>query len=111
MDNFTHFAIEMAIALTAGVGLFLAFQHHLKITLTDICGHEDRAKFWVRLTQLMMILAPVILVTIFSAAAQGESSLLEVVRRAMLLSLSGEFVALIIIAQTVWSMIPSKEEI
>jgi len=110
MDNFTHFAIEMAIALTAGVGLILAFQQHLKTTLTDICGREDRAQFWVRLIQMMMILAPIILVTVFSTAAQGDSSLLEVVRRAMLLSLSGEFIALIIIGRTVWSMIPSTEE-
>lgn len=60
MDNTMIFITGMLGITFTSLLAILYMKRPLKKILTDICGTEDRATFWVTFTNIMVILPPVL---------------------------------------------------
>jgi uncharacterized membrane protein YhaH (DUF805 family) len=74
--------------------------------LTDICGTVDRARFWTLYASVLLVVAPVLVVSapglLDSAAAAGLGAVLQ---RTVFYSLLGIVAALMVMGYAVWKPI------
>jgi len=72
--------------------------------MTSVCGQADAADFWFRCVLILAITGSVVLVIGFVPTHAGASWLL-VIRSALILTSIGIFVAVAIVAKTIWSTV------
>jgi hypothetical protein len=60
MNTVTLFLIQLIVTLTACLALAAYLHPTLKRVLADLCGTEERAQFWTRFSNLLLVLLPVI---------------------------------------------------
>lgn len=65
MNEIHLFVIEMLIGLGISTFVIFSLKQPLKDVLTDICGTEVRAKFWVMYTNIMLMITPLLSSIIF----------------------------------------------
>ena len=56
MSHHTLYFISVAISILLGVGVSLFLRKSLFTLLVDICGTQDRARFWLHITILCYVL-------------------------------------------------------
>lgn len=106
------FALQLCIPLALGIGATVYLRGVTHDLLRDICGTEDRAEFWVRITALLMTTAPSILVLLFGYPANTVSAspdaIYTILRQTLWLSLGGILAAVTMLARTIWQQIPQR---
>ena len=74
------FIVALAIALAFSAAIVFSLSGALRRLLVDLCGTEDRAKFWTLFTNMMVFLVPVTAILLsFNNEHGGEALMLQVV--------------------------------
>lgn len=108
MDALLLFALEIALCLGISIMLITLLRPLLKDVLTDTCGTEKRAGFWVMFTQLMLIISPLLVVVYFAPTAPiSQLNVANELQRALFRTLLGDFIALSVIGKVIWKSITS----
>lgn len=85
--------------------LVLSYLHKvLRSLLTSVCGSSDAADFWFRCIQILAVSGSVILVIGLVPSHSGVNWL-QVIRSTLIWTSIGIFVAVAIVANSVWSNI------
>jgi hypothetical protein len=105
MNAIVVFAAEVATSLAVSTVILLRLQALLREIGLESCkrGTRGATEFWVAYTQLMMLIAPVLLVSLFSHAGMGDSE--QQVKNSLALVLSGQFAGLVLVGRAVWKTI------
>lgn len=75
----------------------------LRSLLVDICGTEQRARFWTLYASVLVILAPLLVVSLPGLLdAAANVGLAAVLQRAVFYSLAGIIAALLVMGYAVW---------
>lgn len=72
MNEVTIFLIGIAISLLLSFLVVFYLNNNLKNILIDICGTEERAKFWNSISTLCLILVPFMFSMIYKPERGGE---------------------------------------
>ncbi len=60
MNPFIAFLIEVGLTLAVSLIAVVYFRRFLYRILVDLCGTEDRAKFWTTFTNILLVALPFI---------------------------------------------------
>ena len=105
MDAMHIFFAEIAVCLTISGLILLRLQRLLWRIGRESCEQGGGAtEFWVAYTQLMMLIAPLLMVAWFSRAGLN-SSLVEQLKGSLGVVLAGEFIGLVLVGRAVWKAI------
>lgn len=109
MTTTTTMAVSIFLAeVTVCVGVSLAILARLQRMLHKVGSACERGggstEFWVAYTQLMMIVAPVLLVAFFSRAGQCYS-VVDQLKSSLSLVLWGQFLGLVLVGRAAWNML------
>ncbi len=95
MNTLTLFTLEIAISLSISLAVILLLRPLLIDVLTETCRTEKRAAFWTMFTQLMLYLAPLLIVVYFApTAVTSDNSLVLALKETLFCTLLGIFIAL-----------------
>ena len=106
MNALAIFSIEVVVSLLVSA-IVLARLHALLHRIgNEVCERANRGatEFWVAYTQLMMVIAPVLLVAYFSKAGTYYE-LVDQVKSSLALVLVGQFGGLVLVGRAVWNSI------
>lgn len=95
MYAIVSFVIQIALTLTSAVLLSKYLQPFLRNILIDLCGTEDRARFWTAFSNILLIGLPVIFALNYRPGARTTEELFFDVAAKLSGNLGGFFVALI----------------
>jgi len=104
MNELIVFAVQLGISLSMSLIVLYLIKPYLKDVLSDTCGTEHSAMFWVSFTQLMMIIAPLVIVMFFSVVDRNLLMMSQpayILKLTLLQTLTGEFVGLIFVGRTI----------
>jgi hypothetical protein len=82
MNDVSVFLVGLAITVAVVLAALLYLRNPLEAVLTDLCGSENRARFWTTFSNLTLFLVPVAL----ALDHQPDS----VVKRAAIFEISGQ---------------------
>ena len=105
MDAIHVFFAEIVVSLAVSALILLRLQRLLRRIGAEACEQGGGAtEFWLAYTQLMMIIAPVLMVAWFSHAGQNAAPV-EQVKHSLGVVLSGQFLGLALVGRAVWKSI------
>lgn len=109
MNTLSLFTLEVLLCFGISTAVIVLLKPLLRDVLIDTCGTAKRAEFWVMFTQLMLIIAP-LLIVIFFAPTEASITLnvAEALKDTLFRSLLGVFVALAMIGQVMWKSIQTS---
>ncbi len=108
MDTLLLFLLEVTLCLGISFVMIWLLRPLLTAILTETCGTETRAGFWVMFTQLMLVIAPLLIVVYFVPTETiSQPNIANELRQALFRTLLGDFVALSAIGQVIWSSVRS----
>ena len=94
---------QLGVAAGVSLAVILYLRVILRSMLLEVCDRQpQRAEFWVRMLDVMMLVAPLIL-TLLLGLDDGSAFLM--LRRTLLLVLIGQFISLTVVARTIWSFV------
>lgn len=106
MNQEALFLSQVLLAVAVSVGVIRYLRGILRAMLLEICDRQpQRAEFWVRMLDMMMLIAPVILVAMFW---NEDTTISNMLRRTLLLALSGQFISLAVVARTLWNLLQQQ---
>ncbi len=114
MNELSFFGIQITIALSMSALVLALIKPYLKDVLKDTCGTEHSAEFWVRFTQLMMIITPLVIVIFFAGLNSSTEILTQpitILKQTLLQILVGELIALAIVGRVIYSAINTTLEL
>ena len=111
MNEIHLFLIEMLIGLGVSALVIFSLRQPLKDVLTDICGTEVRAKFWVMYTNLMLMITPLLSSIIFGKSHRIAEATFSFYKTAVGSVLFGVFLSLVIIGWQITKTLPQKKMI
>lgn len=97
---------ELFVGLGISTIVLMVLNPVLYSVLTELCGGEKDigARFWCMFTRLMLYTGPLIMVLMFSSGIPaGEDQISDVARTTLLNATIGQFVALVIIGNVIYS--------
>ena len=100
MQALSIFLSEILISVVISLATIVLIKPVLRNVLIETCGTDKRAEFWMMFTMLMMLISPLLIVILFSNLEGYEYvpvGAVFVVRDALLHSLQGVFVGLVIV--------------
>jgi hypothetical protein len=108
MDAVTIFCAEILACMTISALILLRLQRLLRKLGSEVCEQGGGAtEFWLAYTQLMMVIAPVLMVAWLSRAGMN-AVLVEQLKSSLAVVLSGQFLGLALVGRAVWkSIVPS----
>jgi len=110
MVQLSTFIIEVCLSLTVSILTLLLLKSALQAVLLDLCQGEQRAEFWGRFTQLMLIIGPLLGVLLFiQDASYAEAINTAVFRETLKHALMGGFFTLCGVAFIIWRTIPATD--
>ena len=111
MNTLTLFLLEVFLCIGISTSVIYLLKPLLREILTETCGNQTRAEFWVMFTQLMLFIAP-LLIVIFFASTEAVTNIhfVKVIQDTLFRSLLGEFIALAMIGQVIWKSINTTAE-
>jgi hypothetical protein len=109
MEEFQLFAIELVISIAISAIAILVVNKPLNRILIDVCGTEDRAKFWVVYSDLMLVITPILSILIFGSSNFDRMADFGFYKRAFGAALFGLFFSLVIIGMQITKTIPTRE--
>lgn len=104
---------QIAIPLLAGLAATFYLRNVTRKLLIDLCGTDDRADFWLRTTNILMLGAPLATVLFFGDSNFGNQevvSLTKILRQTVNLSLIGILLAVALFSRGIWKQIPALNE-
>ena len=105
MNQEALLATEIAIAASVSLAVIAYLRGILRSMLLEICDRQpQRAEYWVRMLDVLMLVSPLILTLMFSVEGGG---LFEALRRAVLMVLLGQFISLIVVARIIYGFTAS----
>jgi len=103
MNEEVVFLSEVGLAAVISLAVIAYLRGILRSMLLELCDQQpQRAEFWVRLLDLMMLIAPVILVMLFGTNQGGAFVTL---RQTLLLVLIGQFISLAVVGRAIWGFL------
>ncbi|MCG8488069.1 MAG: hypothetical protein MI756_11430 [Chromatiales bacterium] len=106
MNVLMVFLMEIFLSLGISFVLLSLLKPHLREVLTDNCGTQGRADFWVIFTQLMLVISPLLVVVYFAPTETfSELGLVNELRETLFRVLLGDFIALSAIGYVIWKTI------
>ena len=104
--NANHvFFAEVLVCLAFSVFILLRLQRLLRRIGLEACEQGGGAtEFWIAYTQLMMIVAPMLLVAWFSRAG-AHFLVVEQLKSSLFIVLLGQFIGLALVGRAVWKTI------
>jgi hypothetical protein len=104
MNEILVFGAEVAASLLVSLFIVLRLQGLLRRIGSEACERgAGSTEFWVTYTQLMMFMAPLILIAFISRAGSiPELSAVAQVKSSLLIVMSGQFVGLVLVGRAVW---------
>lgn len=108
MNTLVLFGLEVALCLGISFILISLLRPLLRDVLTDTCGTEKRAEFWVMFTQLMLIISPLLVVVYFAPITPvAQLNVAYELQQTLFRTLLGDFSALSAIGWVIWNSISS----
>lgn len=108
MNTLVLFGLEIALCLGISFILIALLRPLLRDVLTDTCGTEKRADFWVMFTQLMLIISPLLVVIYFAPITPfAQLDVAYELKKTLFRTLLGDFSALSAIGWVIWKSISS----
>lgn len=105
MDSVTVFLCQIAVSIAVSLLILARLQSLLRRIGTEVCEQGGGStEFWVAYTQLMMVLAPLLLVAIVSHAGRTLSPV-EQLQSSLAVVISGQLAGLVLVGRAVWKMI------
>ena len=106
MSPLTHFLLSITFCLGISAGMILVIKAKLRNVLIETCGTEARADFWLTFTQLMVLIAPLMIVIFFSPTTEIiETDAITHLKNALFQTLFGLFTALAVTGKVIWRSI------
>ncbi len=109
MIEFYQFAIEIIISISISAITIVIVNKPLKSLLFDVCGTEERAKFWVVYSDLMLVITPILSILIFGSSGIERMQDFAFYKRAFGVALFGLFISLLAIGLQITKTIPTRE--
>jgi len=101
----TVFLAEVAASILISSLILVRLQRLLRDLGNEVCEQGGgTTDFWVAYTQVMMLVAPVLLVAWFSRAGTIGAQVVEL-RSSFGVVLSGQFIGLALVGRAVWKLI------
>lgn len=110
MTEIHFFIIEILISFVVSACVIYILNKPLQNVLTDICGTEIRAKFWVMYTNLMLVIAPLLTSIIFGKSHRVAEASFSFYKTAFGSVLFGVFISLVIIGLQITKTLPQKKD-
>lgn len=108
MNTIVLFGLEVALCLGISFIVIALLRPLLRDVLTDTCGTEKRAEFWVMFTQLMLIISPLLVVVFFAHTTPiAQLYIAYELQQTLFRTLLGDFIALSVIGKVIWKSINS----
>ncbi len=76
MSSFTALLIEIVLTLAASLVAVIYFSRFLHRILVDLCGTQDRARFWTTFTNILLVALPFISSLGYSPVIGPDANLL-----------------------------------
>ena len=106
MSPLTHFLLSITFCLGISAGVIMVIKAKLRDVLIETCGTEKRADFWLTFTQLMVLIAPLMIVIFFSpTSAITEANSITYLKNALFQTLFGLFTGLAVTGKVIWRSI------
>lgn len=88
--------IETLLSLGTSALVIYLLQPVLQALLKELCHGEIHARFWSTFTRLMLLMAPLLVVLLYSHSPSAEEiDIARVIRDSLLHILTGEFIGLL----------------
>lgn len=110
MENLLVFLLQIATPILLGVCASLYLKDVTAKLLVDLCGTQERSDFWVRITTLLTITGPTLLVLAFGNVGGTGIPMGEILRHTLSLSLLGIVISVAFLARTIWKNIPQPPQ-
>lgn len=105
MDAVTVFFAEVSASIVISAFILVRLQRLLRGLGDQVCEQGGGAtEFWLAYTQLMMLVAPVLLISWFSQAGQYGTMVAQL-KSSFGVVLSGQFIGLALVGRAVWRSI------
>lgn len=111
MNPLSLYLLELSVPTFLGLAVCAHLRGVTSRLLLEQCGTPQRADFWVRVSSVLILAAPVSLVLVFGRAAPMGLPPGDVLRHAMALSCVGLVIAVGILARTIMKTIPQEARI
>jgi hypothetical protein len=107
MNEVAIFGAEVLASVLVSAFIVIRLQGLLRRIGAEICPRgAGNTEFWVTYTQLMMFIAPLILVAFISRAESApEMSAVAQLKSSLLIVLIGQFAGLVLVGRAVWKSI------
>lgn len=105
MFELVIFAVEVGISAAISLSIVRLLKPLLRDVLLEACGTGQRADFWGMFSQLMIFIAPMLIVIYFTGATKADSNIVLSIKDALFRSLLGQFIALAAIGYVIWQTI------
>jgi len=106
MSDIQILFIEMVVSLVTSIVILGLIDRSLGSALTDLCPTDRLARFWLTYARIMILTAPMLLVLITARVYGG--TLFENLRAALIASLTGVIIGMIILGRRMSLPIDSK---
>jgi hypothetical protein len=106
MDGMTVFTFEVLLSIAISATILVRLQSLLRRIGSETCEHgpSGGTEFWIAYTQLMMLIAPLLLVSWLSHAGHF-TNLVDQLRSSLYTVLLGQFIGLALVGRAVWKTI------
>lgn len=105
MTAITIFTAEIAACIAISLLILVRLQRLLRRIGSEVCERGGAStEFWIAYTQIMMTVAPVLLVAWFSQAGQHDT-LVSQLKSSISIVLCGQFLGLVLVGRAVWNMV------
>jgi hypothetical protein len=107
MHGTVIFAVEVLGSLALSALVLARLQARLQRVGPEVCGRPGGAEFWITYTQLMMFIAPLMLIAFFSRAGNVATfGAVDQLKSSLFLLTAGQFAGLALIGRAVWKANP-----
>jgi hypothetical protein len=104
MNGMNVFFAEVAASILISLFILVRLQHLLR-SIGDQCEQGGGStEFWVAYTQIMMLVAPVLLIAYFSQAGAYGTSVAQI-KASFGVVLTGQFIGLALVGRAVWKLV------
>ncbi len=110
MIELNIFLSEISLSLAVSILALFLLRGALRDVLTDLCRGIQRAEFWTRFTQLMLIIGPLLGTLLFTPISGcTESFDITTFRETLRHALVGGFITLCGVGMVIWKTIPKND--
>ena len=103
MNDYVIFSIGLLTCLAISGVVVLVLNPLLVEILRDTCETKTRSLFWVRFSEIMLIISPLMLVIFFTHTGEPNApGTLIIFKDTLFRSLLGEFIGLALMGQVIW---------